>query len=92
MPKVCLNVGELPLIFYWAMGFTLDFAFPISNLINIIRFSTFIRDISVFARMGNLLRSRLSAINSPLIGEVRGKGLLNAIVVNPHRGKVSMLH
>ncbi len=33
-------------------------------------------------KMGNILRQELRKINSPLIKEVRGKGLLNAIVIN----------
>jgi len=32
--------------------------------------------------MGEILRTRLAAIQSPLIKEIRGKGLLNAIVIN----------
>ncbi len=32
--------------------------------------------------LGNFFRSQLSAIQSPMIKEVRGKGLLNAIVIN----------
>lgn len=34
-------------------------------------------------RMGEIFRTRMSAINSPLITAVRGKGLLNAIVIQP---------
>lgn len=34
--------------------------------------------------MGQIFRSRLSAINSPLIETVRGKGLLNAAVIKPY--------
>lgn len=37
--------------------------------------------------LGNIFREELSAINSPLISLVRGKGLLNAIVVTPKEGK-----
>jgi ornithine--oxo-acid transaminase len=33
-------------------------------------------------KMGQLLRSELAKINSPLISTIRGKGLLNAIVIN----------
>lgn len=33
-------------------------------------------------RLGEILRKELSALNSPLIKTVRGKGLLNAIVLN----------
>jgi ornithine--oxo-acid transaminase len=33
--------------------------------------------------MGNIFRDRLKAISSPLMGEVRGKGLLNAAVISP---------
>ena len=32
--------------------------------------------------MGNLLRSELEKLNSPFISQVRGKGVLNAIVIN----------
>jgi ornithine--oxo-acid transaminase len=34
-------------------------------------------------RMGQIFRARMSKINSPLITNVRGKGLLNAIVITP---------
>ncbi len=34
-------------------------------------------------KMGKILREKLRKINSPLIKEVRGKGLLNAIVIHP---------
>ncbi len=37
--------------------------------------------------LGNIFREELSAINSPRISLVRGKGLLNAIVVTPKEGK-----
>lgn len=37
-------------------------------------------------RLGNLLRSGLEAIHSPLILTVRGKGLLNAIVIDESKG------
>lgn len=33
-------------------------------------------------KMGNLFRREMQKINSPLIKEIRGKGLLNAIVIN----------
>merc|ERR1712000_690279 len=32
--------------------------------------------------MGSVFRAGLSAINNPLISQVRGKGLLNALVIN----------
>ena len=35
------------------------------------------------AAMGEILRRRLAAIDSPAIAEVRGRGLLNAVVVRP---------
>ena len=38
-------------------------------------------------KMGELFRSELRKINSPFIELVRGKGLLNAIVIKPHNGK-----
>jgi ornithine--oxo-acid transaminase len=37
--------------------------------------------------LGERLRKGLRAINSPLIKAVRGKGLLNAIDIEPHNGK-----
>jgi ornithine--oxo-acid transaminase len=37
--------------------------------------------------MGERLRGHLNAIDSPLVETVRGKGLLNAMVVKPHKGK-----
>jgi ornithine--oxo-acid transaminase len=40
-------------------------------------------------RMGKLLRSELKSIQSPLITEIRGKGLLNAIVIKPMGGKTA---
>ena len=40
--------------------------------------------------MGNLLRTELKKINSPYITEIRGKGLLNAIVIR-HASKDAAL-
>lgn len=37
-------------------------------------------------RLGGILRRELKAMNSPLIKTVRGKGLLNAIVIEPSDG------
>jgi ornithine--oxo-acid transaminase len=37
-------------------------------------------------RLGEILRSGLRAINSPLLRTVRGKGLLNAIEINEFNG------
>jgi ornithine--oxo-acid transaminase len=37
--------------------------------------------------LGNLLRNELKKLNSPLIADVRGKGLLNAIVIKNIPGK-----
>jgi ornithine--oxo-acid transaminase len=39
------------------------------------------------AEMGELLRTRLRSIRSPAITAVRGRGLLNAIVVKPDGDK-----
>jgi ornithine--oxo-acid transaminase len=39
--------------------------------------------------MGKLLRSELEKLNSPLIKLVRGRGLLNAIVINHKDPEVS---
>jgi ornithine--oxo-acid transaminase len=33
-------------------------------------------------RLGEYFRSSIRALNSPLVGEVRGRGLLNAVVIN----------
>ncbi len=38
-------------------------------------------------RMGQLFRDEVAQIDSPLIGTVRGKGLLNAVVIEPTDGK-----
>ena len=40
-------------------------------------------------RLGNLFREELRKINSPYIELVRGKGLLNAIVIKPFNGKTA---
>jgi ornithine--oxo-acid transaminase len=34
--------------------------------------------------LGEIFRSRISALNSPVVETVRGKGLLNAVVIRPH--------
>ncbi len=38
-------------------------------------------------KMGKVFRDEVSKIKSPFIEEIRGKGLLNAIVIKPHNGK-----
>lgn len=38
-------------------------------------------------RLGKIFREEMGRIKSPFIREVRGKGLLNAIVIAPHQGK-----
>lgn len=40
-------------------------------------------------RMGELFRRKIKAIDSPLIEIVRGKGLLNAVVIKPTNGKTA---
>jgi ornithine--oxo-acid transaminase len=40
-------------------------------------------------QMGFLFREEVRKINSPFIELVRGKGLLNAIVIRPHNGKTA---
>ena len=40
-------------------------------------------------RLGKIFRERVKAIDHPMIGEVRGKGLLNAVVVEPKGGKTA---
>ena len=37
--------------------------------------------------LGKIFREEMQKIDSPFIKEVRGKGLLNAIVIEPHNGK-----
>jgi ornithine--oxo-acid transaminase len=37
--------------------------------------------------MGKIFRDKMAAFDSPLIAQVRGKGLLNAIQINPVSGK-----
>ncbi len=39
------------------------------------------------AKMGEIFRSELSKINSPMIKAIRGKGLLNAMVIEPFKVK-----
>lgn len=41
------------------------------------------------ARLGEILRKELMAIHSEMITTVRGKGLLNAIVIQPKNGKTA---
>ena len=38
-------------------------------------------------RIGQVFRDEMKKFKSPLIAEVRGKGLLNAIQINPHEGR-----
>ncbi len=38
-------------------------------------------------KLGKIFRHEMRAIKSPLIRQVRGKGLLNAVVIAPHEGK-----
>jgi ornithine--oxo-acid transaminase len=42
-------------------------------------------------KMGELLRAGLTAIQSPLISEIRGMGLMNAIVINHQNPKAAWL-
>lgn len=39
--------------------------------------------------MGELFRSEMEKIDNPMVKKVRGKGLLNAVVTEPHDGKVT---
>jgi len=39
--------------------------------------------------MGKIFRSEMKTINSPLIEEIRGKGLLNAVSIRPTNGKTA---
>ena len=40
-------------------------------------------------RLGKIFRERVGQIKSDMIGLVRGKGLLNAVVVTPKNGKTA---
>lgn len=40
-------------------------------------------------RLGEIFRSEMKSINSPLIEMVRGKGLLNAVAIKPTNGKTA---
>jgi ornithine--oxo-acid transaminase len=40
-------------------------------------------------RLGEIFRAELNKINHPMKKIVRGKGLLNAIVIEPHKGKTA---
>ena len=40
-------------------------------------------------RLGKIFREKMKAIDSPMIEIVRGKGLLNAIVIKPTKGKTA---
>ncbi|HRS53405.1 MAG TPA: ornithine--oxo-acid transaminase [Bacteroidales bacterium] len=40
-------------------------------------------------RLGKLFREELNKLNTPMVELVRGKGLLNAIVIKPYKGKVA---
>ena len=37
--------------------------------------------------LGKIFRDEMNKVNSPLIKQVRGKGLLNAIIIQPTNGK-----
>jgi len=37
--------------------------------------------------LGKIFRREMAAIKSPFVKQIRGKGLLNAIVIQPHNGK-----
>ena len=39
--------------------------------------------------MGELFRSEMEKIDNPMVKQVRGQGLLNAVVTEPHDGKVA---
>jgi ornithine--oxo-acid transaminase len=41
-------------------------------------------------RLGKIFREKLRAVDSEMIQEVRGKGLLNAVVIKPKNGKTAM--
>ena len=37
--------------------------------------------------LGKIFRDEMNKVNSPLIKQIRGKGLLNAIIIQPTNGK-----
>lgn len=39
--------------------------------------------------MGRLFRDEMNKINNPMVKKIRGKGLLNAVVTEPHDGRVA---
>ena len=41
-------------------------------------------------KLGQIFRNKMKAIDSPMIELVRGKGLLNAVVIKPTKGKTAM--
>ena len=40
-------------------------------------------------KLGEIFRRRIKEINSPFIKTIRGKGLLNAVEIQPHNGKTA---
>jgi len=40
-------------------------------------------------KLGKVFREKLSSFHSPMVSVVRGKGLLNALVIKPHNGKTA---
>jgi len=40
-------------------------------------------------KMGEIFREGICAMKSPIVGEVRGKGLLNAVTIVPQDGKTA---
>ena len=38
-------------------------------------------------RLGKIFRDEMSKVDSPMIEKVRGKGLLNAVIIKPKDGK-----
>ncbi len=40
-------------------------------------------------KQGELFRNRLKSISAPFVGQVRGKGLLNAVVIEPFKDKTA---
>jgi len=40
-------------------------------------------------KLGQIFRDEMSEIKSPFIKQIRGKGLLNAVIIEPHNGKTA---
>lgn len=63
--------------------------FPLANRVAMAALEV-VRDEKLAERaehLGKIFREEMKKIDSPYVKEVRGKGLLNAVVIQPHNGK-----